>query len=314
MSERIKNGDFSQGTSYWINGAGGGYSYDVYNEVLRATSEDSDANPYLFKIKQAFLVAYQVIDARITVYNQWECDSGTVSNGTVKFWVKLQKPDLSFVQLAYEAREAEEGNGYICSNLDITSHFSQQGTYHLWLDCEVTAAEQDGSVFTVSYGWYDNVSIDVKIKKTKTVFEAVGATDEPQGLVKKTVKENTGASESYSTVFTKPKLVSEATQALESFSILIKKTVKEVVGAIEYYFKANFLKTVKEDVGASESYSTILIECRTLKEDVGVCEKLTALKTSGNLEVYIDIKPLTAWQEKDKAVTEWIKEKKEILS
>jgi len=320
MSERIQNGNFSSGFDYWLNGSPP-FAYTWDSGKAMATSPGGTTAGKYFHIKQSFAVNYEVISADIDAWYQWSCPECSPpwhdEDGSAEFWVILIKPNLDEIELAHIAKSGiTSGSGWLLQNEDIKSHFDQQGNYKIYLKCRVASAKGHDAfgdpVYCRSYGWYDNISIDIKIKKTKVVFEAVGATDEPQGLVKKTVKENTGASESYSTTFIKSKLVSEAAGAVEGFSMLIKKTVKEIVGALENYFVSNFSKTVKEDVGATESYSTIMIKRKTLKEQVGVDEKLTALKTSGNLEVYIDIKPPAEWDEVAKSTTQWVKEKKVI--
>jgi len=317
MSERIQNGNFSQEFDFWNNGVGGGLPYSLDGKRIKGESDDLSEDVKTYKIKSdVFSINNEVVSAVLNVWGKWGCPTG-VENGAATFTVKLRKPDFSYVALAGEEKDGETGEGYILEDSDIKAHLSQYGNYELWLELTIKSAlvSIEPDVYGQSSGWYDDISLNVAIKKYKTVVEHMGMEPATQRSTSKSVKEGIEFEESYSKRGYKLKVVAEAMEFVESTVRLVKKTVKEIIEFSERYFpQADFMKTVKETMEFDESYSAQKIRPHMEEEVMAFSEEsFQAKKTSGNVVTTIYFDKLTEWTEKPRVTTEWIDERIVIL-
>jgi hypothetical protein len=218
----------------------------------------------------------------------------------------------------------------ILNSLDIKSYMNGAGTYTLTLESWV-ASGWDGDVtyyqseawygnceltaqwysydYTVSRGYWDDIILDINIKKFKTVVESIGCDESQTKKISVGAKEDLFLSESYQTLrLNVKKTVSEEIYMAESFFKKIYKIVKEEIFMKEFY-QAGKSKAVSEDLFLAESYSARKLIRASQAESVFLSEKLTAKKTAGNIITTFEITDLTDWQDGAPTVTAWIKEK-----
>ena len=226
------------------------------------------------------------ITSAITAWYQWVVLAGNQSDGQAEFIVDLIKPDSSSVNLADVTKTPDAGSGNLLNGVDIKTHMSQYGNYELWLTIKIKSAHQQELVggeyvdsYYQSYGYYDNISIDMTVKKYKTVHEMLGSSGTLIDEAKVTKSEIVSLSEAYSTEVFSP-----------SFNY----------------------ETASESVGLSESYSKILKRIRGVVEVVGLVEAIQAKRTQGNMETTYVLEDLTQWTEISRVETPWIKTKVEI--
>lgn len=290
MSNKILNGDFSSVFANWTNPAGGGRTFDHSAAFLFAfgMSDEMSSSTWTYKMCQQFSSNDEVLTATITVWAQWDAVSGDDSDGSNRFIVELEKPDTSKVELVDITKGVASGSGNILSASNIKSHMTQYGNYTLWLTLETRSAstyiEMNGEgewQYDPSEGDYDNISIDMTVKKYKTVIEKIGSSGTLSGeaSLSRSAAEIVGLAESYSTEVTSPTLNYE---------------------------------TATESIGLSESYSKILKRIHGEAEVAGLSETVQAKRTQGNLETTYLLEDLTQWTEVSVVTTPWIKEKTEI--
>lgn len=167
MSNLILNGDFSSGFDHWTNGVGG-EPYTLDAEKIRGISLWNSGAEVTYGIMQVFESSGTVATATATVWAKWQAEYGDLQTGRNRFIVELQKPDFSYVTLIDTTKEAMTGNGNILDGLNIAAHMTQSGTYRLFLYlktrsayCSADPPEMPNPYYIQSYGWYDNISIDV---------------------------------------------------------------------------------------------------------------------------------------------------------
>lgn len=357
MSNLIQNGDFSSGSGYWTNPAGDGLAFTLGLGWATGASNPSGALEWTYKMCQQFSSNDEVITAIITVWAAWEAYPDEV-DGYNRFIVELEKPDTTVVTLVDTTKTGaagfETGSGNILSASDIKTHMTQYGNYKLWLTLKTKSARTVGipREYTQSQGWYDNISINVTVKKYKTVIDKIGSAEshfsgegysrtttdiaqlsESQFLcVKKFAMENLGLLEDYyvagaknvsaketfgvSDLYTKkPKLFRE-----ESFGLI---EMHEIVSGLtrhehEYFNIDESLALLAGIVTAevtqlSEDYAYHKFKPVYLtREDLGFSETYSAKRIRGNLETSYTVGTPTQWSSTVPVITGWIKKKTEI--
>jgi hypothetical protein len=292
-------------------------------------------NEYTATIYKSFTIDQPAVDGKITVNAKGLVDAGDFT-GYARFVVRLLKPGMAGEVTLYDGYLSDDAWTTILNNLDITAHLSAAGTYRLTLLAYVKSSRLDGPpieylvseawygtlslvakwyTYSVSSGFWDNISLDIKIKKFKTVFESLEASDVPQKKISvSNTKEDLEMAESYSTRSFIGKVVSEILELKEWFSNKVFKTIKEDLEATEaWYSIGHYQKDVKEDIDFGENYSMILKKPKQVKEDFELMESYSAKKTAGNIETTYLFGEPTEWQPISPTVTPWIKMKTEIM-
>lgn len=273
---KILNGDFSDEFNHWDNGVEEGDAFYINLERAQAASAFMDTDPVTYKMKQDFSINDEVVTAKLTIWGGWYSFSGIV-DGYIRFKVELEKPDTSKVTILDVTKTAEIGEGNILDEEDIKAHFDQYGNYKLWLTCIAAtcyASPGPPAVYPRSYGAYDNINVDVVVKKYKTVHEKMGGTERLNDVVAVKKAEIIGMVESYSTN----------------------------VSPCQF-------SSASDIMGLHESYSTIKTLYRNVAESMGLVERLQARRTHGNLVTTYTIEDLLGWDAVSPRSTSWIKTK-----
>ena len=282
---KIQNGDFSSGFDSWHNGVGED-PYILDAGKIKGNSHSSSVLLKTYNIAQSFYSNEEVVSGKITAWCKWVAPGGNISDGYSRFVVELVKPNTTSVTLLDSTKTAESSEGYLLNDSDIKTHLAQYGIYWIYLTLKTLSSKGDNPdapppySYGVSYGWYDNISIDIAVKKYKTVHEVIGSTGKLGGKASISRSEIVGLSESYSTEVFSP-----------SFNY----------------------ETASESVGLSESYSTILKRIRREAEVVGLVEGLQILRKQGNVETTYTLGDLTKWTETQEVDTPWIKKQVVIV-
>lgn len=278
---KIQNGDFSSDFDQWNNGVSGDLAFILDAEQARADSAGNSITEQSYTMTQEFSINDEVSAAAISAWCKWQSfsASGGGTDGYVRFRIVLHKPDLVEVVLLDTTKTAESGEGYLLDSSDIKANLNIYGNYVLGMTVRVASADGPLGGYLVSLGWYDNINIDVAVKKYKTVHEKLGSS---------------GA------------LASEA-----------KVSRSGAVGLVEAYSTETFspshnYETASESVGLSESYSKILKRIRGEVGVVGLAETIQAKRTQGNVETTYVLEDLTQWTEISRVETPWIKIKTEL--
>jgi len=343
MSERILNGDFSEGILYWDNGVGGGRAYFIGLEKAFGTSDPDSVDVWTYKMCQQFSSNDEILTATITVWAAWEAYPDD-RDGWNQFIVELEKPDSSKATLVDTIKTAVIGSGNILDGTNIKSSMTQYGNYKLWLTLVTKSARSrlgdPPIIITQSQGWYDNISIDMTVKKYKAVLEAIGGAEAYDKTwtphieyFYKAVLEAIRLVESYETKLGKTKVVQELIQLLESYSTKVKfiRGGAESIALAEIYdILAGFKREFKETVGVSEAYSKktsihksdivqltelyqiIRRKFKSILEKIALYEIFQAKRIHGNLETTYYPGLPTEWDGITPATTKWIKSKVEI--
>ncbi len=173
MSNLIQNGDFAWAFAGWVNPVLGGLAFLISAEQPFGVSNPSSVATKTYKMCQPFSLNDEIITATITVWAIWEAYSGD-DDGSNRFLVELEKPDTTMVTLVDTTKTAAVSSGNILTASDISANFSTYGNYKLWLTL-VSKSSKTGVEHEVSEGGYDNISIDVTVKKYKAVHEMIGS-------------------------------------------------------------------------------------------------------------------------------------------
>jgi hypothetical protein len=278
---KIQNGDFSSNFDHWNNSVGGGLAFSISAEQPFGWSNVRSVEIKTYKMCQEFESNDEIVTAVITAWASWEAVS-LDTDGSNQFIVQLEKPDTTMVTLVNTTRTAVSSSGNILDGVDIKTHMATYGNYKLWLTLCTKSAQGSAEgkyYYEPSKGDYDNISIDVAVKKYKTVHEIIGSS---------------GA------------ILSEA-----------KVSRSEAVGLVEAYSTETFspsfnYETASESVGLSESYSKILKRIHGVVEVVGLSETIQAKRIQGNLETTYVLEDLTQWTEISRVETPWIKIKTKL--
>lgn len=354
---KIQNGDFSSGFDSWHNGVG---EDDFVLDAGKAKGSSYSASTFLrtYNITQSFFSNEEAVAGKVTVWCKWVASGGNISDGYSRFIVELHKPDTTSVTLLDTTKTAENGEGYLLSGYDIKAHLTQYGTYWLYLKLKVMSSMGESPdppppySFGVSCGWYDNISVDICVRKYKTVTEKIGSAEshfsgegytrttkdtvqlsESQVLcAKKFVMENLGILEDYYVASRKDALSKETFGASELYTKKPKLFRGESFGLTEMheivsgrvrheheYFKIDeslaFLARLvtAEVTQLSEDYAYHKFKPVYLtREDVGFSETYSAKRIRGNLETTYTPGTPTKWTDIEPPITAWIKIKTEV--
>ena len=248
--------------------------------------------------------------------------------GKAHFKVTLAK-SLGGTWTLYEGGLYDGNWTTILNALDIKTYMNSAGTYTLTLESWVISGWDGGATYyqseawfgncelnaqwysydyTVSRGFWDDIVLDINIKKYKTVVESIGASEATGKKISVPKKEDLFLAESYTTFRLRLKTVSEECFLAESYFKKIYKLVKEEIGLQEFYQKG-IGKIVAEDCFLAEAYSTRKKIIGSGSESVSLSERLSAKRTAGNIITTYEITDLTDWQDGAPTVTAWIKEK-----
>lgn len=277
----IQNGDFSAGFDHWHNGVGED-AFVLDAGKAKGASYVASADVKTYNIIQSFSSNEEVVAGKVTVWCKWLATGGNISDGYNRFIVELHKPDTTSVTLLDTTKTDDIDEGYLLNDYDIAAHLDQYGTHWLYLILKTVSAKgvnPDSPPpfgYGMSYSWYDNISIDIVVKKYKTVHEIIGSSGAILSEAKVSRSEAVGLIEAYSTETFSPTFYSE---------------------------------TASESVGLSESYSKILKRIHGEVEVVGLSETIQAKRTQGNLETTYILEDLTQWTEISRVETPWIKRK-----
>jgi len=284
MGNFIQNGDFSSGFDYWHNGVGEDpYVLDVGK--IKGSSYSASAILKVYNIAQSFSLNEEVIAGKITVWCKWVASGGNISDGYNQFVVELHKPDTSKVTLLDTTKTAENGEGYLLNNYDIKAHFTQYGTYWLYLTLKTVSSMGDNPDppplfgYGVSYGWYDNINVNIGVKKYKTVHEAIGGAESYSKFLGVSEQEIMQLSEAYNKLV-KVKRFLEGVKLSETYEITasFNKEIAEVVQLVESFStKASFKRSEQESVVLAEMYEILAGKKKEVKELLAVSEAYSFL-------------------------------------
>lgn len=183
MAEKITNGAFATDLSGWTNT--GEYSFEWYSGTARAQSALGSDISCTSRLIQSFGVQGSVVSAVLNALAIYHVAAGNSADGSVTFAIKLKKPGGTTVVLATEAYDvAGDGSSQIADDLDISANLNEVGTFQLWLEVTAVSSEHivdDNETYLRSRGSYDNISLAVVEKMTKTVTEAIGGGEAPMG-------------------------------------------------------------------------------------------------------------------------------------
>jgi len=149
-----------------------------------------------------------------------------------------------------------------------------------------------------SIGNYDNINLDIAVKKYKTVHERMGGV------------------EAYSPHQSRQSITTSDIMALkEDYSVKVSKVVAEQIGMVESYstkVSPCQFSSASDIMGLHESYSIMKKQFRSVAESIGLVERLQAKRTQGNVVTTFTIQDLTQWNDVPPTVTPWVKTKIEI--
>lgn len=300
----------------WINN--GFVFYDSGTRIGKYSEEDF--NEYTATIYKNFTVEEVPKSASLQVEARgWKHSAGEEGQA----WLRVRLRDAnSNWHTIYNAQKSDGEWAYIV-NQSILSYITKAGNYRLELytlvqsgrtwyespppphyvyytsygqfrDVDLTVI-WDEDQYTQSYGWLDDINVNIAIKKTKTVLEALGSGEITSKESLLTKSEILKLSENYSSKTTK-----------------VFRTVSETVKLIGTYLR-KVKKTIKENLGVLESYThSKLPKPASAFENLGVLEFLFAKRTRGNIEDSYEISQLTDWETTPPQSTQWIKIKTEV--
>lgn len=314
----------------WTDGSSWAFTkYDSNNKIYVYREPDGPAR--WGSISKTFSVDYVPPDSATVTIEAKGVDYHPANDGITTARVRLYKPDDSYVTL-YDAELTGNTWTNILNNADISSHITQTGTYKLVLYAyvdgdgagdsyrqEVHFANVDLNVswswdeYTQSFGWFDNITLDLKIRRGKMIKEDVGCTDDPDKKTMIDAAEGINLGESFSSQVYRPKSVKEDIALSDILSMKALSEIKEDVGLVESYnIVRGVQRTEKEDIGLDEILSYFRIYTRTIKADIGMKESLTGERTSGNVITKIPIVEFPVWEDVAQPGTLWSIKKTEI--
>lgn len=297
MSEKIVNGSFTTDLSNWTNNAAYNFVWD--GGEAKAISNDDDDEFCEHRIIQSFSVPATCVGATLDVWYRWDVESGGTADGVIYYYVRLKKPDESTALLVSGSKTTSgDGSGWLANGLDVASHFNQVGTYQLWLEIDLKSAYTSPDSYFPSQGWYDNVSLDVEVKYTKTVMEGLSGGEDPTKQVKLETSEGHFFNESYSSVPPPP-------GAYDAYKLVFEKhnfqeSLQASVGVVLPLAKMGMAETLERTYGYRQ---------HDVPEDqhIAMAEALWAKYKVGNFTFNKQVAGLPAdiWTDLDKASTDW---------
>jgi len=352
----------------WTNGGDLFNLYDGNNKIEKVSS-GSSTDEYIATMTKQFVVNSPVYYAPLTVQAKGDKER---AEATAIAWVKIRKVGYSWNNICDEQLTGDTWQN-ILDNQDISSYIASPGTYELKLEAVVQSYEYHehpdppayytgeihfGNVdftaywyeYSQSYGWYDNISLEMSVKKYKTVTEGIGAQGALQGVSSITKSEIIKMAESIKK-FPKIKRFLESVGISESYDIFAgkKAEIKEVLGILEAYLKKakisksesvaiaesyeilashnveikeilqlieSYSKKVKisktEAIGISEAVLAIKQKIKNITESIKIIESFGAKRTHGNMETTYTMGIPTEWDGVSPVTTQWITKKTEI--
>ena len=195
MAEKITNGMFDTDLSGWNNI--GARAFVWSSGRARGTSVTVDDGLNAFLLTQTFPKYQAVLSAVLNVAAAYVAADYGAGSGSNRLIVKLKKPGGSLVTLFDQTYEGLTGSVQACDDLDISVHMTENGIYTLELHLE-NYAGWDGSHYRMVYGTYDNISLQVAEKYTKSVTEYLGSGETPKAGIAHDEAEGAALSESIS--------------------------------------------------------------------------------------------------------------------
>lgn len=290
MAEKITNGAFATDLSGWTNT--GEYSFSWYSGVARAQSAAGSDIACAHRLIQSFAVSGSIVSAVLNALAIYHVAAGSVADGEVHFAIKLKKPSGETVTLAEEAYDvAGDGSSQIADDLDISASLNEVGTNQLWLEVTASSSEDEvgeETIFLRSRGSYDDISLAVVEKLTKSVTEALGGGESPMAAGVES-SDGMSISESLATAGggAGTRLDSGKLGLLEAFGKKVYAAVLEILGGVDVLARSyGFLgHDVPGDVA-------------------GMAESMSARVTHGNVIRLIEFES-TAWTPAAAAATTW---------
>jgi hypothetical protein len=288
MAEKIVNGNFATNLNGWGNI--GSRQFVASGGRARGTSLGTVEN--YFCLRQSFTKYGATISAMISADIYFSSIAGDTP-GYNRFRVELDIPGTGPVIL-YEAEfDAEDGYQDALSNFDITSYLVNNGTYYLRLSLYNMASVTEG-VITASYGEYDNISLLVVEKFSKTVVESLGSGESFGKKSAKSILNALGLSEALGHV-------GGDTGGNKTMLIVEKPGLIEVIGK-------KVLVTVTEILGAIGALARTYGYCHhdIPSDTVGLGESMSAKVTAGNItKIVTQFDTGTRWTNRAPVDTDW---------
>lgn len=288
MAEKLINGTFAGSLSGWSNIGTRLFAY--VSGRARGTTAGSAEN--YFCLRQSFSISGAVISAAINASIWYASAAGFDTDGENRFVISLDKPGGTTVVLYEDTFIATTGNTVALSSYDIAAHLADSGTYYLRLALYSQAAVSGGTVVT-SHGEYDNISVLVAEKFSKTVVEYLGAGELTAKKPKSFLTNIIGFVESLAHIGGEAggnKTMASVNKAgfIETLAQKVKVTVLEVLGAAE-------------SLARTYSYCG-----HTLTDTVGLVETISARVTAGNItKIVTRFDTPAAWTERAPVDTDW---------
>lgn len=138
MPNKILNGDFSDGFTYWTKTR---FTMDVAR--ARATSSATSDAELLHTLTQEFSNIAYVLNGRLWVWGKWNVPSGELADGHCKFKIKLWDPFGGEHLIGDFTKWAGANEGWLLENEDITPYFGLYGNFTLELICSPASAKSD---------------------------------------------------------------------------------------------------------------------------------------------------------------------------
>lgn len=341
--------------------------YDSNNKI-KCVSNPYDENVVTAIIYKDFTINGPAHTATLTVEGKGIMEAFGCGNMAR---VRIRKVGVGTWSTLYDQNNIDAGVFQNWLNgIDISSYLTTAGTYRLEFYAEAQSWEEppvgpyhqaeihfancalsaEWYEYTRSYGWYDDISLEMSVKKFKVVTEAIGASGKLQGVasiteseiiqmaesIKKFPKikrflESVGIAETYEAFAGKKAEVKEILAVLEAYlkkakiskseSVAIAESyeilssfnveIKEVLQLVESYSK-KVITSKAEVIGISEAILAIKQKIKNIRESVKISEFIAAKRTHGNLETTYTMGVPLEWTELEKQTTQWITKKTEI--
>lgn len=290
MSEIILNSDFEDGApNYtiddWNNGVNE-YPYQYTTNPDYPTAYGYATALKKYDMNQGFSSNDEVLSASLSVYAKWKSMGGTDEDGYVRYVIEIEKPDTSKVTVLDETKATNDlcnvfGTGYPDENYllqdeDVVAHFDQYGSFKVWLTTWLKGG-RCGAWNYDSITSITNVSLNMTVKKYKSVHERIGGSGKLNDVARVKLSEIASLSESFSTQ----------------------------VSPCQF-------QTASDIVSLVEGTSIFIKRPRTIAESIGLLEALQAVRTQGNIVTTYDISQLTQWSDVAGVTTPWVKISKVI--
>ena len=202
MAEKITNGGFTTSLTGWANY--GSHNF-VYQSGKAHSSSGESAGGFSCKLRQHFSVSGSVSSAILNASIYWQMVHLT-HHGSCKFYLYLRKPNGTMVELADHYEEAtvdKDDSEKLADDLDITAYLTAVGTYALELWATTVSSWRlsgDEELYEESYADFDDISLVVIERMSKTILEGLGGGELSVSLSGMSALEVSGMEESISHV------------------------------------------------------------------------------------------------------------------